>query len=89
MSPDLQDQLKKFIREIVTVGFASGLLYVGQPQPAPGVHEVADMWEGEIETEEQGIEFTTYVAFTRIMLNTQRAGGGHKMSLLIDVEQGR
>lgn len=89
LAPELQIQLKHFIREIVTVGFASGLLFVGQSQPAPGIEEVANMYEGKVETEQDGIDFTTFVAYTRIMLSTQRAGGGHKMSLLIDIEQGR
>ncbi len=76
MSPELHDQIKIYIREIVTVGFESGLMWEGMLQ-YPGT-EVAG-----------GLESFVDHCWTKVMAATTRPGGGHKMSLLIDVEMGR
>lgn len=76
----LQAPLRAFAREIVDTGFKSGLLYTGMKlypeyKPMGNAEETAE---------------NAYVKILNASVARQKNGdGGHKMSLLIDVEMGR
>lgn len=71
--------LKTFIREIVNVGFAAGYLAKGAKQ-YPG---------GEIMGDADEVAHHAWTRIVEMSLARRAQGGGHKMSLWVDVEMGR
>ncbi|WWD17883.1 hypothetical protein CI109_102327 [Kwoniella shandongensis] len=76
LEPEHKEMIKSFLREIVTVGFESSLLWQGMIQyPAGDVSE--------------GLEAVVNYAWDKPVGMAVSRGGGHRMSLLVDVEMGR
>ncbi|KAK8865929.1 hypothetical protein IAR55_001078 [Kwoniella newhampshirensis] len=76
LEPEQKETVKAFFREIVTVGFESGLLWKGMVQYPAG--EICE-----------GLESVVDYCWEKVVSTAVSRGGGHKMSLLIDVELGR
>ena len=71
--------IKAFIREVVSVGFAAGYLREGQLQYP----------FGQPQGNEEQVASECWTRIVEMSLARKSTGGGHKMSLWIDVEKGR
>ncbi|KAK4686277.1 hypothetical protein P7C73_g3854, partial [Tremellales sp. Uapishka_1] len=76
LSDELTQPIRNLIHEVVTVGFTSGLLWEG----------MANHPQGGVVGNQQEVED---IAWTFIMASAKHASGGHRMSLLIDIDMGR